>query len=143
MLNEVRSILSLDHDRAWRPPIVLTEAVREENVEKLWAEIERHRAHLEESGLLEARRRDNLRGEVFDLAVARAKDHLERSVDGDPGLERLLDEVHRRELDPLTAVSEIVEKVFRIPGATTQSGARLQSGSGVQSLGDHDRTHAR
>ena len=32
MLNEVRSILALDRERAWRPPIVLTEAVRGENV---------------------------------------------------------------------------------------------------------------
>src|ERR671935_1175611 len=47
MVNEVRSILSLDHDSAWRPPIVLTEAVRGEGVEELWEAIEAHRAHLE------------------------------------------------------------------------------------------------
>jgi hypothetical protein len=29
-------------------------------------------------------------------------------------LRRLLDEVERRELDPLTAVREILERVFRI-----------------------------
>ena len=33
MLNEVRSILSLDRGRAWKPPIVLTEALRGENVD--------------------------------------------------------------------------------------------------------------
>ena len=47
MLNEVRSILSLDRDRSWRPPIVLTDATRGENVPELWAKIEEHRAHLE------------------------------------------------------------------------------------------------
>ncbi|MGZ8782687.1 MAG: methylmalonyl Co-A mutase-associated GTPase MeaB, partial [Gaiellaceae bacterium] len=36
MLNEVRSILALDRDRSWRPPIVLTEALRAENVPALW-----------------------------------------------------------------------------------------------------------
>ena len=96
------------------PPIVLTEAAREENVPELWEQIESHRTHLEGSGLLDARRRENLRGEVFDLASARAKTHLERSVDGDAELARLLEQVHRRELDPLTAVREIMEKVFRI-----------------------------
>jgi hypothetical protein len=35
-------------------------------------------------------------------------------VADDPELRRLLDEVQRRELDPLTAVREILEKVFRI-----------------------------
>src|SRR5207253_9168104 len=65
MLNEVRSILALDHDSAWRPPIVLTEAVRGENVEHLWEQIGAHRAYLENEGLLDQRRRDNLSKEVF------------------------------------------------------------------------------
>jgi LAO/AO transport system kinase len=119
MLNEVRSILSLgpaasDRNGGWRPPIVLTEATRGENVPELWEKIEAHRAHLEQSGQLEERRRRNLAGEVFAVASARAKRHLELAVADDPELRRLLDEVQRRELDPLSAVREILEKVFRI-----------------------------
>jgi LAO/AO transport system kinase len=114
MLNEVRSILGLDPDREWRPPIVLTEATRGENVPELWEKIEEHRTFLEQSGRLEERRRKNLASEVFAVASARAKQHLEHAVADDPELRRLLDEVQRRELDPLTAVREILEKVFRI-----------------------------
>jgi LAO/AO transport system kinase len=114
MLNEVRSVLSLDKERAWRPPIVMTEATRGENVPKLWEKIEAHRAFLEGEGLLEQRRRENLAGEVFAVASARAKAHLERAVAGDPELRRLLDEVQSRELDPLTAVREIMDKVFHL-----------------------------
>ena len=114
MLNEVRSILSLDKERPWRPPIVLTEASRGENVSELWEKIEEHRAYLEGEGLLDQRRRENLAAEVFAVASARAKAHLERAVAGDPELRRLLDEVQSRELDPLTAVREIMEKVFHV-----------------------------
>ncbi|MBA3384525.1 MAG: methylmalonyl Co-A mutase-associated GTPase MeaB [Actinobacteria bacterium] len=114
MLNEVRSILALDLERAWKPPIVLTEATRSENVEQVWEEVERHRSFLEEHGGLEERRRRNLAGEVFAVASARAKTHLEHAVRDDPELRRLLDEVQRRELDPLTAVREIMEKVFKV-----------------------------
>jgi LAO/AO transport system kinase len=114
MLNEVRSILSLDHERDWKPPIVLTEALRGENVPELWERIGEHRRYLEESGRLEERRRKNLAGEVFAVASSRAKQHLEQAVADDPELRRLLDEVQRRELDPLTAVREIMERVFRI-----------------------------
>ncbi|MDX6519161.1 MAG: GTPase [Gaiellaceae bacterium] len=91
MLNEVRSILSLDRERAWRPPIVLTEATRGENVEELWSKIEAHRAFLESEGELEERRRRNLAGEVFAVASTRAKAHLEGAVADDPELRRLLD----------------------------------------------------
>jgi LAO/AO transport system kinase len=114
MLNEVRSILSLDRERTWKTPIILTEAVSDEGVADLWAKIEEHRAHLDTEGLLEERRRKNLAGEVFAVASARAKAHLEREVEGDPELRRLLDEVQKRELDPLTAVREIMEKVFKL-----------------------------
>ena len=114
MLNEVRSILGLDREREWRPPIVLTDATRGENVPELWEKIAAHRAYLEDSGQLEARRAKNLAGEVFSVASARAKQHLEHAVSGDPELERLLEAVQRRELDPMTAVREILEKVFHI-----------------------------
>jgi LAO/AO transport system kinase len=112
MLNEVRSILTLDKERVWKPPIVLTEAVTGEGVPELWEQIEAHREHLGESGRLAERRRKNLAGEVFAVASARAKSHLEQTVADDPELQRVLDEVQRRELDPLSAVKEIMEKVF-------------------------------
>ena len=73
-----------------------------------------YRAFLEESGQLEARRRANLAREVFAVASSRASRHLERAVADDAELRRLLAEVQARELDPLTAVREILEKVFRI-----------------------------
>jgi LAO/AO transport system kinase len=114
MLNEVRSILSLDKEREWKPPIVLTDATTGENVDVLWEEVAAHRAFLEEGGGLEQRRRRNLAGEVLAVASSRAKTHLQEAVAEDPELRRLLDEVERRELDPLTAVREIMEKVFRI-----------------------------
>jgi LAO/AO transport system kinase len=114
MVNEVRSILALDTERDWEPPIVLTEAVRGEGIEELWAQVEAHRRHLEEGGLLEERRSRNLAGEVFAVASARAKARLEAAVGDDPQLRRLLEAVQRRELDPLTAVREIMEKVFDV-----------------------------
>jgi LAO/AO transport system kinase len=114
MVNEVRSILALDTERDWAPPIVLTEAVLGEGVEELWAELAAHRRFLEESGTLEERRASNLAGEVFAVASARAKGRLEEAVAEDAELRRLLGEVQRRELDPLTAVREIMEKVFKV-----------------------------
>jgi LAO/AO transport system kinase len=114
MVNEVRSILALDEGRDWQPPIVLTEAVAGKGISELWDELERHRAHLEEGGILEERRARNLAGEVFAVASGRAKSHLETAVGDDPELQRLLTAVQRRELDPLTAVREIMERVFKV-----------------------------
>ena len=117
MLSEVRSVLALDRESSWKVPILLTDAVRGEGVVELWDALARHRAQLETDGALEERRRANLAAEVFAVASARAKAHLERAVADDPELRRLLDEVQRRELDPLSAVREIMEKVFKLGNA--------------------------
>ena len=114
MLTEVRSVLSLDRDRPWKVPIVLTEAHRGENVPELWGKVEEHRAFLEREGRLEERRRRNLAAEVYAVASARARVHLERTVGSDPELQRLLDDVQARRVDPLSAVSEIMSRVFEV-----------------------------
>ena len=89
--------------------------MRGENVPELWEKVEEHRAFLESRGRCSrSAAGENLAGEVFAVASARAKAHLERAVADDPELRRLLDEVQRRELDPLTAVREIMEKVFKL-----------------------------
>jgi LAO/AO transport system kinase len=115
MLTEVRQVLALGgRTSAWNVPIVLTEAPRGAGIDELWQRIAEHRAHLEADGELDARRRRNLAAEVFAVASARAKVHLERAVADDPELRRLLDAVQRRSLDPLTAVREIMEQVFHV-----------------------------
>jgi LAO/AO transport system kinase len=119
MLNEVRSIVALaEPDR--RPPILLTEALRGENIAELWAAIEDGRTALANDGRLEVRRRKNLAAEVFAVASSRANAHLRAAVAGDPGLQRVLAKVEERELDPLTAVREIMEEVFELDGPDDQ-----------------------
>ena len=116
MLNEVRAIIGLtEPDR--RPAILLTEAIRGENVPELWAALEEHRASLSIGGRLEERRRRNLAREVFAVASSRAKAHLQAAVAEDPELQRVLSAVQRRELDPLSAVRQIMEEVFKLDGS--------------------------
>ena len=125
MVKEVRQILALDHGD-WVVPIVLTEATRGEGVPELWEQVEAHRAYLEADGQLEERRRRNLAGEVFAVASARAKLHLEQAVQDDPELRRLLDEVQRRELDPLTAVREIMERCSTLASKTALTPSEIE-----------------
>ncbi|MGH3066680.1 MAG: methylmalonyl Co-A mutase-associated GTPase MeaB [Gaiellaceae bacterium] len=116
MLNEVRSIVALaEPDR--RPALLLTEALRGEHVPELWAALEEHRATLASDGRLEERRRRNLAAEVFAVASSRAKNHLQTAVAEDPELQRVLSAVERRELDPLSAVRQIMEEVFKLDGS--------------------------
>ena len=122
MLDEVRSIVRLAPPDG-RPPILLTEALRSENVDELWAKLEEHRAKLVGDGELDKRRQRNLAREVFAVASGRVTSRLEATVRSDPELEGLLDAVQRRELDPLTAVDEIIRAVFHTEVDDGRSGA--------------------
>jgi len=112
MARDVRQMLALGPGP--QPPILLTEALRGEGIEELWSAIEHHLSELEAEGRLEEKRGQNLAAEVFTVASARARRHLEDAVVDDPDLALLLDQVRRRELDPLTAVQTILAKVFHI-----------------------------
>jgi LAO/AO transport system kinase len=123
--NDVRQALRLGSAGDWRPPVILTDAISGEGVDALWTRIGEHRGHLESSGQLDERRRRHLAAEVFAVASARARRHLEAAIADGPELRRLLERVEQRELDPLTAVREILRNVFGI------------------SDGDENRPHAR
>ena len=112
MLAEVRQMLGLGEVERM-PPIVLTEALEGEGIEDLWDAISEHREWLGDERL-EQHRRARIAAEVFAIASERAKAHLIRKVEDDPELQRLLRSVQERELDPLSAVREIVERVFDI-----------------------------
>lgn len=116
MLNEVRSIVGLAEPER-RPQILLTDALGGEGVAEVWAAVEEHRAALAADGRLEERRRKNLAAEVFAVASSRASAHLRKAVAGDAELQRVLARVEARELDPLSAVREILEEVFELDGA--------------------------
>jgi LAO/AO transport system kinase len=107
---DVRQVLALGPHEAARPPVILTDALAGIGIGQLWDAVEAHRL----SGGLEERRRRNLAAEVFAVASARARRHLEAAVAEDPELARLLEQVERRELDPLSAVRAILHQVFHL-----------------------------
>ncbi len=118
MRTDLRSILSLDRDREWKVPIVETEALRGQGVADLWKAVCDHREFMGEAGL-DARRRRNLEHELVSVAVAHARRRLRQALDRDPELQALLDEVHARRLDPLTATRRMADRVL---GATPGGG---------------------
>jgi GTPase len=119
--NDVRQVLALAPS-APQPPIVLTDALAGDGIDDLLGAVEAHKARLEADGTLDERRRRNLAAEVFAVATARARRHLENAVSDDPELRRLLGRVERRELDPLSAVHEILRTVFHLDNGVHEAG---------------------
>jgi LAO/AO transport system kinase len=110
MVREIRGVLSLGPQQGWRVPIVKTEASRGEGVEELAEKIAEHREFIESEGTLAERRRRNLMNEVIALAAGRMRRKLEAEVRDDAEVQRLLDDVVKRELDPASAAARLLER---------------------------------
>ena len=110
MVREVRGVLSLGDQEGWQVPIVKTEATRAEGVEELYEKMAEHRAYITEEGTLAERRGRNLMNEVMALTATRLRRRLEESLHEDESVQRLLDRVVAREIDPSTAATELLER---------------------------------
>ena len=81
----------------WRPEVLKIAAARSEGLEELLAGLNRHRQHLESSGLLAEKRRKTLRNRLLGEAGRALLDRLEN---GDGEFERLLDRIEHRQVTP-------------------------------------------
>src|SRR4029453_2768301 len=110
MVREIRGVLSLGPQEGWRVPIGKTEASRGEGAEELFEKIAAHREFIDSEGTLAERRRRNLMNEVVALAAGRLRRRLEAEVQDDAEVQRLLDEVVSRRLDPASAAAKLLER---------------------------------
>ena len=107
---ELRSMLALAErpEGAWKPPIVKTVAAREEGIDEVVGEIDRHRAWLEDSGQLAARRTRRVRDEIEAIAVTSLREQW-RSVHERTELDALAEKVVAGDTDPYAAADELLE----------------------------------
>ncbi|MGW1464950.1 methylmalonyl Co-A mutase-associated GTPase MeaB [Streptomyces sp. NPDC002308] len=110
---ELNHMLGLGESRGpddWRPPIVKTVAARGEGVDELVEALEKHRAWMEEHGVLAARRTARAAREVETIAVTALRERI-ADLHGDRRLEALAERIVAGRLDPYGAADELVAGV--------------------------------
>ena len=107
---ELNHMLGLGESRGpgdWRPPIVKTVAARAEGVDEVVEALEKHRAWMEEHGVLAERRRARAAREVETIAVTALRERI-ADLHGDRRLAALAEKIVTGELDPYRAADELV-----------------------------------
>jgi len=118
-VRDVQTMLGLaETESGWKPPIVKTVAARDEGIDEVLAEVERHRAWLEESGGLAARRRALLRVRVEAILKERVLAAADRSVGVEGEVERGLAERH----DPYRVADRLFEGALRAERGDAERG---------------------
>jgi len=108
---ELNHMLALGERRGagdWRPPIVKTVASRGEGVDDLMEALDKHRAWLERTGRLQARRHQRACAEIEAIALTSLRERI-GDLHGNQRLGVLADSVIAGELDPYAAADELVE----------------------------------
>ncbi|MEU5047743.1 methylmalonyl Co-A mutase-associated GTPase MeaB [Streptomyces griseorubiginosus] len=107
---ELNHMLGLGESRKpgdWRPPIVKTVASRGEGVDEVVEALEKHRAWMEEHGVLAERRRARAAHEVEAIALTALRARI-GDLRGDRRLDALAERIVAGELDPYRAADELV-----------------------------------
>ncbi|MFE1176939.1 methylmalonyl Co-A mutase-associated GTPase MeaB [Streptomyces sp. NPDC058773] len=108
---ELNHMLGLGESRApgdWRPPIVKTVAARGEGVDEVVEALEKHRAWMEERGVLAQRRLSRAAHEVETIAVTALRERI-GDLRGDRRLDALAERIVSGETDPYRAADELVD----------------------------------
>jgi GTPase len=109
----IEAMLSLHHfaEGEWRPPIVKTEATTGKGVAGLLDTIDRFRAH---TGAAQGnRRRARAEWRVRELLGQKFLAHVEQHVLAPGEFAQTLDRIAAREIDPYTAVEDILVRTLR------------------------------
>jgi LAO/AO transport system kinase len=94
----------------WRPPIVATVGATGEGTDDLWAAIAAHRAYLERTGELDARRQRRLLDELSEVLVRRLEGKI-HGLEGGELYDQIRQSVADRSVDPYTGADELLEKL--------------------------------
>jgi LAO/AO transport system kinase len=104
----IQDAIGLGPKLAWRPPIVLASAVKEEGIDSVWDAVLQHQAYLKESGTLATRRQQRLKQEVVAIVADRAREDARRVLDGDTAVGRRLRENRNGKLSPYALAEEVL-----------------------------------
>ncbi|WP_405499856.1 methylmalonyl Co-A mutase-associated GTPase MeaB [Streptomyces anulatus] len=120
---ELAGALRLMHpvDAAWTPPVLTCSARESTGLDTLWERLEQHRALLESTGRLAAKRRD----QQVDWTWTMVRDDLLDSLHSHPAVRKLAPELEQRVREgtlTATLAAEEILGVFR-GGASREGGA--------------------
>jgi LAO/AO transport system kinase len=117
---DLELMLDLSHmtgqedESGYRPPIVMASAIDGTGAPEVWDAIAAHRAHLESTGGLEARRAGRLRMEVANRVDQLLAVESETALGNEFG-QKLLEQAAERSLSPAEAARRLTDRILSRP----------------------------
>ena len=118
-VQELKSMFELEHaasatNKDWIPPVVKAVAVRNEGVDQVWEEIEKHMNFLAQGSSEYYRRLDRLKAkmELVDLVKQSVMDSVLNKLEATGRLNDYVEELLERKSDPYTITERIMQDIL-------------------------------
>jgi LAO/AO transport system kinase len=111
---ELRSMLQMGVKSTddWRIPIYRTKAIKEEGIDELISEIQRHQEMLSRKGLRQRREKERFKVEFLEILKTSLMKKLLQQLSQNSDLDRMLETIIKRERDPYTVVEDIIQNIL-------------------------------
>ncbi|MHA2234577.1 MAG: methylmalonyl Co-A mutase-associated GTPase MeaB [Candidatus Thorarchaeota archaeon] len=108
-VSEINAMLDIDpRERAWRPPVMLTNSRTGEGVSELAETILEHLKFLKESGQYEQKGLKRSRDELQELIRYKLTQELYQKLEGKPEYEAAIKKIAERKQDPYTLAEQLI-----------------------------------
>lgn len=108
---EIEMMLDFNH-KDWRPPVTKVVAIKNEGIEELVEQLNKHKEYLEVDDKLIERRTKNSELEILELTQQSLMDRVLNSDEKREEIRDYAEKVANREVDPYTVSNEIVGKIL-------------------------------
>lgn len=111
IITELESILDLKREKnEWEYPVVATQAINDLGIEELWSRVSAHQKFISENGILEQKRKDQVKVELKEIIENKIKKVLEKKMFSSLDLEKIAEKVLKGEDDPYSAGERFLDE---------------------------------
>ena len=114
LVREINMMLDLDGVmKDWRPPIDKVIANQQIGVKELVASVDKHRAYIEEKGILAERRTKRTKDEMIDILESNIGSYVKSKVVDSGKLDAFVADIKEGRTDPYTVTQDIMKNMLK------------------------------
>ena len=114
LVREINMMLDLDGVmKDWRPPIDKVIANQQIGVKELVASVDKHRAYIEEKGILAERRTKRTKDEMIDILESSIGSYVKSKVVDSGKLDAFVADIKAGRTDPYTVTQNIMKNMLK------------------------------
>jgi len=121
-VSDIRTMLEMNtEEKGWKPPVLKITALTGEGVNKLWENIEKHRAYIK-TGALHQQRRANAEMELIEALKQKITDSIIREMRQKGQWIEVTEKILARQTDPYTAADNLLKQRLKAPDKSQPEG---------------------